>query len=376
MRVDIGSPPGVVFAKWRFYISAFLMLFSHPLIAQEEEAKKEEMAITGDRTLGSITIRLSYGLYNFETVIRNPATQDERRYSLAYPWFMIGGEVAVRIGRDETGFHDNNKETGFIYYRSNRGLFTDMEFGFRTFAQEEDSSQPTVYKYQSTNLGSQTYIVDLGATQEVNGFQIISYDPNANNGAGLKDGITTSMRIRYGGRAARVSMFYFNNYYHLTPLNFLLNFGSSFRWYDGSLGVSMRAFYYSDYSDPERMLENRDDNTNATFALVLRQYFQFHPRVRLRSHYYYPFVSHLARSLRNHTFNEEEHVFDTGIDIYVISYIYVSVGYEYHLWRHNPKSPRRLLRYSPVFTARQGYENVMRTSGEFYGAVAVDIPLL
>lgn len=367
--------------------SFIFFLFLKPISPQKnynfsdtEETKQKgqkNLSVTGDKTLGTVTVRLSYGIYNFETLIRNPATQDERRYSLVDPgWFMIGGEVAVRIGQDKLNFHDNNRETGFIYYRSNRGLFTDMEIGFKTFAKEEKSSQPTQYQYTSKNLGNQTFIVDLGSTQEINGFEVLLYNPFANNAAGQKDGITTSNRLRYGGRAARVSLFYFNNYYHLTPLNYLLNMGSNFLWYDGSLGISLRAFYYSDYSDPERMLENRDDNTNTTFALVLRQYFQLHPRVRLRSHYYYPFVDQFARLLRNSLFNEEEHVFDTGIDIYVIQYLYLTFGYEYHYWRHNPHSPRRFLRYSTAFTARQGYENILRTSGEFYGGLAVEIPLL
>lgn len=339
--------------------------FSQELARKQSESRS---------SIGTVTFRMTYGLYDFESIYGNPATDHERIYSLNVGWPMIGGELAVRLGKDKKNYH-YDPGAGFSYYRSNRGIFTDFEFGIKSLYNDP---QPSSYDLTIKNNGQTDFegTVDLGLdqtyTDDTTGTTVTTSVFDSSQEAAQKDGITALARSRYGAVSAKATLFYLNTYYHLTPLNYILNFGSDFLWYDASLGPSLRVAHYGDYGDPARMQALNNDNTRASFALVLRQYIQLHSRFRLRAHYYYPFVGELARLFKAPQFNYDEHILDAGVDIYLIKYIYLSFGYEYHLWQINGSSEDRFNQSGDVISNREGLEIKSRTSGEFYGAIAFE----
>jgi hypothetical protein len=79
-------------------------------------------------------------LYNFNNKTTNPQTNTSREYSLPFDYTtMVGYELAFRLGKDKEDDHDS--KTGFHYYRSNRGIFTDFELGLKTQRYEDKPSR-------------------------------------------------------------------------------------------------------------------------------------------------------------------------------------------------------------------------------------------
>ncbi|RME89737.1 MAG: hypothetical protein D6767_07970 [Candidatus Hydrogenedentota bacterium] len=331
-----------------------------------------------DKWTGSFTLRITGGIYDFTRVIENPNTKELREYSLPFGWTMLGVELAVRGGKDHRKFHKGDGAS-FSYYRSNSGFFIDMELGMRTYCgtntsngKEQNCLPPSVYSVTVKKPGQQDdyLLIDLAEKNWFVNDPILKVPvPLPEPKDALKDGITYSQYRKSGRFSAYMTEVYFNNYFHFTPLNFLLNFGSKFRWFDASIGPGIRIFKYDDYSDPKRMLNYDNDNMYATFNIVTRIYIQepFTDRGRIRVHYYWPFYAAIAKWMEDPAFNSEEHLLDIGFDLYLIKYLYGTIGYRYSWWNINTNSPDRFNEFRP------GFETTERTSGEFYGGVAVDI---
>ncbi|MBV6492726.1 MAG: hypothetical protein LDLANPLL_00723 [Turneriella sp.] len=340
--------------------------------AKLPDKKSQSLNLSEKPTLGTFTIGFSAGLYNFTTRTENPSTKTMRTYTLDSLDItaLFGMDLSFRMGKDSEDNHDS--KTGFQYYRSNRGIFTDFETGFKT---QKTEQKPTRFNYTvTTPTGPTTIPVDTGydPTQ--------GFDPTKQ--ANLASaGISNQLRQAAGTSATEVTMVYASAYYHLTPLNMLFNWGSAFRWFDASLGPSLRVWYYRDYSDPVRQAIRNDDWTYSTFMLAYRQYIQFHPKVRLSARFYFPALTYFTQMAKSGYFNENEYILNTTLDIYAIRVnnvgIVISLGYEGHWWFVNPYSPDRFVRTG--FTADAttdanyaGYEHKDRTSWEAFASIAVD----
>lgn len=329
---------------------------------------------------GTVTVKMTVGLYDFTTYIENPQTQEKRDYSLPIPWPMLGVEVAVRGGRDSRKWHKSDGAS-FSYYRSNSGFFVDTEFGVRTYCGANSSNgketsclPPSLYTVNVQKPGQAAERLDIDLA-ESNFFKVDpvfqTEIPLPEPADALKDGITYSQYRKSGRFSAYSTEVYFNNYFHFTPINFIMNFGSAFRWFDLSIGPSLRVFKYDDYSDPQRMLNLPDDNMYATLNIVSRLYIQepFANRGRLKVQYYWPFYAQIARWMDDKNFNSEEHVVDVAFDLYLIKYIYGTIGYKYNVWVINERSGDRFNEFRP------GFETKRRTSGEFYGGINIDFAI-
>lgn len=336
------------------------------------ERKYENLDMNKNETRGTFTFTMSAGIYNFESKTENPATNTTRSYALqGWDYTTIYGiDLSFRLGKDKEKDHDT--KTGFHYYRSNRGIFTDFEIGFKTQRTEQ---KPTRFNYSETGPAGTTNVpVDVG------------YDPslgvNSLTAQNLqKAGISDSLRQGAGRTAAEVTMVYANAYYHFTPMNFIMNAGSAFRWFDASLGPSFRVWYYKDFSDPVRLTTKNDDYTYSTFMLVYRQYIQFHPQVRLRTHFYFPALTYFTQLAKSPRFNEMEYILNTALEFVPLRVnnvgIIISVGYEGHWWFANPYSQDRFVRTGftgdtttdPLYA---GFEHKTRTSWEGFATIGVD----
>lgn len=337
-----------------------------PKSAKLPETKREFEDINKNPLLGTVTIAFSAGMYNFTNNTSNSATNTQRSYTLPFDFTtLIGMDLAFRLGHDKDKDYDTG--TGFHYYRSNRGVFTDFELGFKT----QRSDSPSRYNMSQTQNGTTTNTaVDLGATAAM--AQNIT-----------QAGVSPQLRQAAGGAAANVTMAYANVFYHFTPLNFIMNFGSAFRWFDASVGPSIRVWYYQDYSDPVRYTTRNDDATSATLMMVYRQYIQFHPQVRLRTHFYFPALSYFGQLAKSGIFNETEYIVNTALEICAIRVgsvgLVVSGGYEGHWWFANPYSSNSDVRTgfvgdSGVTDANYaGFKHTTRTSWEAFATVAAEI---
>ncbi|HRP68079.1 MAG TPA: hypothetical protein PLY93_00910 [Turneriella sp.] len=332
----------------------------------------KNLDISKNPTLGTFTIGFSAGLYNFTTRTENSTLKTTRTYTLDSLDItaLFGLDLAFRLGKDSEDNHDS--KTGFHYYRSNRGIFTDFEIGMKTQKTEE---KPTRFNYtESSPSGTTTIPVDTGY-DPTKGFSAIK-QTNLTNA-----GISQQLRQSVGSSATEVTMVYASAYYHLTPLNFLLNFGSAFRWFDASVGPSLRVWYYRDYADPVRQAVRNDDLTYSTFMIAYRQYIQFHPKVRLSTRFYFPALTYFTQMAKSGRFNENEYILNATLDIYALRFneigLIISVGYEGHWWYTNPYSSDRFVRTGFVNDSTTdahyaGYEHKDRTSWEAFATIAID----
>jgi|JI10StandDraft_1071094.scaffolds.fasta_scaffold34107_4 hypothetical protein len=348
-----------------------------PTSAKLPEVKYENEDMSKNPTRGTFTFTMSGGLYNFNNKTTNPQTNTSREYSLPFDYTtMVGYELAFRLGKDKE--NDDDSKTGFHYYRSNRGIFTDFELGVKTQRYED---KPSRFTYKETSAaGTSEVPVDLG-------YDYTSALFLANNTTGAqnlrKAGISPELRSSVGNKSVEVTMVYANTYYHFTPLNYIMNFGSAFRWFDASIGPSFRVWYYQDYSDPVRLTTRNDDWTRATLMAVYRQYIQFHPMVRLRTHFYFPALSYFAELAKSPRFNENEIILNTALEFYVKRFgdfgVIVGVGYEGHWWKANKYSSDRFVRTGFLgdngFTDQQfsGFEHSTRTSWEAFATLGIEI---
>ncbi|MCX7632211.1 MAG: hypothetical protein N2Z22_02625 [Turneriella sp.] len=348
-----------------------------PKAVKLPEAERQYEDINKNPLRGTITFTMSGGIYNFNTRTVNPAQNITREYSLqSDATSLFGAELAIRIGHDKD--KDDDSGVGFHYYRSNRGLFSDLEIGVKTQRTEDKPSRFNLRQTQGNN--TQNLALDLGFDYMPDSFSIASLIPDVQK---LQQaGISPELRQAVGAAAFEGTMAYANTYYHLTPLNFILNFGSAFRWFDSSLGLSLRVWHYRDYSDPVRTAVANDDWTRATFMLVYRQYIQFHPLVRLRSHFYFPALSFFAEMARSPRFNEKEYILNTALEVYGYRAgdfgVIIGAGYEGHWWYANPYSPDRFVRTGFTldngFTDQNygGFEHRSRTSWELFATIGFE----
>ena len=340
-------------------------------------ANYENLDIQKNPTRGTFTLTFSAGLYNFNNKTENPTTNTSRSYTLPFDYTtMLGAELAFRLGKDKEKDHDTG--TGFHYYRSNRGIFTDLEIGFKM---QRTENKPSRFTFSETSGGATTEVpVDLGYDLTTTAFQANTEAAAQNM---RKAGISPELRQAYGKVSMDSTMFYANTYYHFTPLNFIMNWGSGFRWFDASIGPSLRVWYYKDISDPVRVTIRDDDWTYATLMLVYRQYVQFHPRVRLRTHFYFPALSYFTQLAKSPRFNEMEYILNAALEICAIRVgsvgLIIAGGYEGHWWTANPYSSDRYVRTG--FLADNGFadskfagfEHKTRTSWEGFASIAAEI---
>lgn len=340
------------------------------------KAKYENEDISKNATRGTFTISFSAGVYNFTNKTENPNTNTQRTYSLPFDYTtMLGMELAFRLGKDKEKDHDTGD--GFHYYRSNRGIFTDFELGLKT---QRTENKPSRFTYTETINGVSTDIpVDLGYD-----YTNTALAANATAAQSLRRaGISPELRQSAGKTSFESTMVYANTYYHFTPLNFIMNWGSGFRWFDASIGPSLRVWYYKDYSDPVRVTTRNDDWTYSTFMIVYRQYIQFHPKVRLRTHFYFPALTYFSQLAKSPRFNEMEYILNTAVEFCAFRIgsvgLIVSGGYEGHWWVANPYSSDRFVRTGFLgdngFTdaSYQGFEHKSRTSWEGFATIAAEI---
>ncbi len=337
------------------------------------ERKYENLDMGKNETRGTFTVAVSAGIYNFNNKTENPTTNTTRGYSLP-GWdytTMFGLDLSFRLGKDKEKDHDT--KTGFHYYRSNRGIFTDFELGFKT---QRTENKPSRFNYSETSPSGTTEIpVDLGYNSALGTSAVTAQNLQ-------RAGISDALRQGAGKTAAEVTMVYANAFYHFTPLNFVMNWGSAFRWFDASLGPSLRVWYYKDYSDPVRVTTRQDDWTYSTFMFVYRQYIQFHPQVRLRTHFYFPALTYFTQLAKSPRFNENEYIVNTAIEFVPLRInnvgIIISVGYEGHWWFVNPYSTDKYVRTGfagdsgATDASYSGFEHKTRTSWEGFASIAVD----
>ena len=348
-----------------------------PSAAKLPEVERQYEDINKNPTRGTFTFTMSAGLYNFNNKTENVAKNTTHEYSLQFDsTTMLGMELAFRLGKDKENDHDTGN--GFHYYRSNRGIFTDFELGFKTQRTED---KPSRFSLKQTVNGAATDLpVDLGYDYTAAAF-LANSAPDAQR---LRQaGISPELRQSVGKAAFEGTMVYANTYYHFTPLNWLMNWGSGFRWFDSSIGPSLRVWYYRDYSDPVRISTRNDDWTRATFMIVYRQYVQFHPTVRLRTHLYFPALSFFGEMAKSPYFNEKEYILNTALEFYAIRFndvgLIISAGYEGHWWQANPYSSDRFVRTGFLadngFTDQNysGFEHRTRTSWEAFATIAVEL---
>jgi len=344
-----------------------------PQSAKLPNAKYENEDISKNESRGTVTFAMSAGLYNFTNRIENPQTNVTRTYSLQPIDYttLLGFDLAIRTGKDKDKHHDSTN--GFSYYRSNRGIFTDIELGSK-FQRTED--KPVKFYYTDSSQGGGEVPVDLG----VDPSNSTSQSQNQS-----KAGISQQLKSSAGTKAAEVTMFYANAYYHLTWINALFNWGHAFRWFDSSLGPSLRVWYYRDYSDPVRITTRNDDWTYATFMIVYRQYIQFHPQVRLRTHFYFPALTYFTELAKSSRFNEKEYILNAALEFYAVRVgpvgAIISVGYEGHWWFVNSLSSDKNVRTG--FTGDSGatnahyagFEHKNRSSWEAFVSIAFEFRL-
>ncbi len=360
--------------KKLFLFTAILMLSLPTAHAEDnriEEAELRDIQSGESPLRGTVTLRATGGLYDYNNSYYYSGDESRTRsYSTPIPWPIYGIDIAVRMGRDENLFHAPGRSSGaykpgFTYYRSNRGIYIDIETGYKWFG-----NPPEVYNVRDSDGTNKTVHLEKWKNEYLlpSGYVL----------NGDVDGIEYADTEIYGTNASLVFMFYMNNYFHVTPVNLLMNFGEKFRWWDTSLGFSMRAATYSDYADPKRLLSNHDDNTIGYYAIVWRQYVQLHDLVRLRLHYYWNFIGTVARVTKEDGYNQEEHVYDTGLDLFVLPYTYVTIGYENHHWIGNPASSDRFNRSggSEFDNTRNNLIFDKRISKEAYLGLAFEIPYL
>lgn len=341
------------------------------------DAKYENLDISKNPTRGTFTLTFSAGVYNFTNKTENVQTNTSRTYSLPFDYTtMLGMELAFRLGKDKEKDHDTGN--GFHYYRSNRGIFTDFELGFKT---QRTENKPARFTYTETKGGVTTEVpVDLGYDLTTTAFQANTIAAAQNL---RRAGISPELRNSAGKTSFDATMVYANTYYHFTPLNFIMNWGSAFRWFDASLGPSLRVWYYKDYSDPVRITTRNDDWTYSTFMLVYRQYIQFHPKVRLRTHFYFPALTYFTQLAKSPRFNENEYILNTALEFCALRVgsvgLIVSGGYEGHWWVANPYSSDKYVRTGFItdsgFTDQHnaGFEHRTRTSWEGFATIAAEI---
>ena len=342
--------------------------------AEIEDMKKRQTKrdISKKPLIGSIGLKLSFGLSDFNSDYQN--SSETRRYSLEYPFPTAGFELSLRMGHDKNKFFSS--KNGPTYYRSNKSFFLDMELGGKFFCgiggttdNQNNCRPPTHYTYQRTNSANA-----LGKSTTVHTDSLAELRVSDNRSAANADGISdpdATFRAT-GQKAAFQTTVYFNNYFHFTPLNYIMNFGSSFRWFDSSFGPSLRISRYGDYGDPLRMQSINNDAIFSNLDLVIRLFMHIpftKDRIRLRAHGYYPLFSQINRLFRGRELNNEEYIVDGGIDVFIIKFVYISAGFEYSYWKINPNSPDRLNQF------RSGFEQTQRSSYFGYITLGIEIPI-
>lgn len=344
-----------------------------PTSVKLPDAERQHEDMSKNPLRGTFDMTFSYGYYNFLTRTENKSANASRELSL--PWDgtgLFGMDLAFRLGHDKEDEYDSG--SGFHYYRSNRGIFTDFELGFKT--QAVDPVRSRFNLKTNVNGVSSDIPVALGSNGGTDLAPVLVGDENL-----TQAGISSALRQKVGGSAFEGTMVYANTYYHLTPLNMLMNWGHAFRWFDASLGPSLRVWYYRDYSDPVRITSKNDDWTRATFMIVYRQYIQFHPMVRLSTRFYFPALSYFGELARSSNFNEKEYILNASLDFYLFRAssvgLIASFGYEGHWWYANPYSSDRFLKTgfkedAGVTDANYaGYEQTSRSSYEGFFALTL-----
>ena len=332
-----------------------------------KDASKKHDLEDKNEYFGSYSLKFTGGFYNYTSTYQNINTGIETTFGLPKNLFArvltYGFELALRMGHDKERNHIADKK-GFNYYRSNQGMFTNIEVGFKTFAFNPGCYQrnDTVYIFDDESPDNQIYCNEALFSNSVNGVGTFA----------SLDGVSDEVRTATGNAASKMNLFYLNTYYTATWINYIMNFGKEYKWFDLSLGPSFRMSTYVDYADPVRALGLDDDNSFATIAVVARLYIKlFNERARLKLHYYYPFYAQMARLVfKSKSFNQDEQTFDVGIDIMAIKSksfgLILNGGFESHVWKINQNSNERHNQ------GRPGLVQIDRISKEVYAGLTFE----
>lgn len=403
-------------------LTLLVFFLSHPVFAQDDSDSKADKG----KRVGTITLTLQGGVQNITNHLENPLTGEKRQiiiddYSSPY-YTMI---LALRGGTHVEGWEDINN--GFRYNRSNRGFFTDVEFGIKTY-QLGNKGNLTNYPQQFTikHVGGPNTLVDrygntftsqtitLGSREEVgdstvsvhpwqevvDGVVVDTGDYTDNDyynylGIDTEDDDVRAMLESHGVASTKSMTIFINSYYHFnffhTLFNYIgINLGSVF---DASIGLSLRFNRYVDFTDFNRFVSYNSDNFDSVIGIISRNYINFGRKLRLKLSYMFPVVGFLANKFEAKNINAEEHIAEIAFDYYALPYVYLSAGFIYTYYPFNKNHSDYTIRTTPEggdaeiiedvrptgrgidFTGiyNDGFVQPLRTSWEAYIAVSVDV---
>lgn len=416
-----------------FSLFFLLVIFVPQNLFAQATGTLKEVADQGNKkkfkSVGTVTLTLQGGIQSITNYLRNNDTGEERTIEISdagSPYSTI--ILSLRFGTQVEGWEDINN--GFRYNRSNRGFFTDFEFGVKTYSfgssrTDSFASFPTKFTINHTagpnTLGSNGNGIDsLGneiSSQEItlgervkSGDNTIALFPwevlDGITGLTSEDptkysdndyynylGIdTTDAGVRdilksHGVAATKSMTIFINSYYHL------LSLGSFF---DSSMGLSFRLNRYVDFTDLNRFVSYNSDNFDTVIGIIFRNYFNFGKKARLKASYMFPIVGFFTNRLKRDDFNQEEHIAELSIEYYAIPFVYVSLGAQYSYFPYNKRHPYSNIRNAPeggdaevipgvrpvgrgiTFIPGQynyGFSQTRRDSLEIYLSVSFDVNL-
>jgi len=378
-------------------------------------------------SVGTITFTIQGGVQNITNYIEKPTTGEKRQIIIDdFGSPLITMILAMRFGTHTEGWENINN--GFRYNRSNKGFFTDFEFGIKTYSfggnSAEYASYPSTFTIKHTGgpntlpggyteqqiiLGSQekvgeNFVSLLPWEQVVDG--VVVQDPSkyADNdyinflGIDTTDADVRKILESHGVAATKSTTIFFNSYYHFNLFHEMfswigLNLGTFF---DSSIGLSLRLNKYVDIADFNRFVSYNNDNYGSVLGIISRNYFNFGKKLRWKVSYMFPVVGFFSNKLKGDQMNSEEHILETSVDFYAMPYIYISVGLQYSYFPFNKYHSDYTIRTAPEGGDAEiipgvrdigrgitfvdgvynyGFVQTRRDAWEIYGAVSFDVNL-
>ncbi len=387
------------------------------------------------KRVGTVTFTLQGGVQNITNHLEHSTTGERRDiiiddFGALYYTVILG----LRFGTHAQGWENINN--GFRYNRSNKGFFTDFEFGIKTYNFGGKTADYAYYPTQFTiqhaggpntltdRLGNvvDSHVITLAERtkvgdnmvaifpwQTVVGGQVVddpSYDPLLNDkddlyhimGINTGDTNVRQMLESHGAAATKSMTIFINSYYHFNFFHWMfglvgLDLGTVF---DSSIGLSFRLNRYVDITDFNRFVSYNNDNFTGNIGVITRNYINFGKKLRTKLSYMFPIVGFFVNRLQMDDLNAEEHIAEIAVEYYAVSYIYLSVGFQYSYYPFNSKSAESVIRTQPeggdaevidglrpvgrgiVFTDGQynhGFNQIRRDAWEIYFAVSFDLNL-
>lgn len=375
--------------------------------------------------VGTITFTAQYGVQNITNFLHHPETGEQRQvviddYGSGYMTLIL----SLRFGTHVQGWEDINN--GFRYNRSNKGFFTDFEFGIKTYgfgnASEQFATNPLSFTMKHTGGpntlpgGVDEHTVTLAERKElgddikavfpwqyvdendeIQTIFLYTEDDSYPAGFDTTDDSIQKLLESHGPAATKSMTVFINSYYHFNLFHWLFglvgaDLGTVF---DSSIGLSLRFNRYVDYTDFNRFVSYNTDNIQPVIGIITRNYINFGKKLRTKLVYMFPVVGFWGNLANRHDINQEEHIAEVAIEYYVMPYIYLSVGAQYSYYPFNDAHPHSKIRNSPeggddeisdnldrvrgIYFAdgeyNHGFYQDRREAWEIYGAVSFDLNL-